>query len=145
MALVTLAKIAGPVSSGIFAGYTWSLSDATISSILAAKDEATKARQWRVQYIQGFLVGRVDCVLKRLVMSLADRGTMHRYQFSIVAISSSNSRTRNPMVIHPRRHRYGHGNGFRLDVLASNKRCAFDQIAKPGWQLEGILHHPFDL
>jgi hypothetical protein len=59
MSLITLAKIAGPISSGIFAGYTWALSDATIPSILAAKDDATRARQWRVQYIQGFLV----CIL----------------------------------------------------------------------------------
>ncbi len=56
MDLLTIAKIAGSTSSGIFAGYTWSLSDATIPSILAAEDETTQARQWRVQFIHGFLV-----------------------------------------------------------------------------------------
>jgi len=62
MDLFTLAKAAGPISSGIFAGYTWSLSDAAIPAVLSAADEATKARQWRIQYLRGFLFS-VPCTI----------------------------------------------------------------------------------
>jgi hypothetical protein len=56
MDLLTLAKIAAPVSSGIFAGDNWSFSDATIPSVLAVKDGATKAWHWIIQFIQGLLM-----------------------------------------------------------------------------------------
>ncbi|QDS75072.1 hypothetical protein FKW77_006751 [Venturia effusa] len=54
--LVGVAKVTGIASSGIFAGYTWSLSDAAVPAILAAKDESTMANQWRIQYVRGFIL-----------------------------------------------------------------------------------------
>jgi hypothetical protein len=120
MSLITLAKFAAPVSSGIFAGYTWSLSDATIPSILAANDEATKARQWRVQYIQGFLVSTT--VRLRSCMELtspADCGTLYGHQRRIVAVPRHHLSSGTQMALHCScpGHRYRHC--FRVDVLAS--------------------------
>ncbi|KAE9976163.1 hypothetical protein EG327_008212 [Venturia inaequalis] len=54
--LVSVAKVTGIASSGIFAGYTWALSDAAVPAILAAKDEVTMAKQWRIQYVRGFIL-----------------------------------------------------------------------------------------
>lgn len=72
--LAGVARVTSIASSGIFAGkeqiygcmisytnlvmqgYTWSLSDAAVPAILAAKDEVTMADQWRIQYVRGFIV-----------------------------------------------------------------------------------------
>jgi len=56
MDFAALARVMGIASSGIFAGYTWALSDAAVPAILAARDEATMAQQWRIQYIRGFIL-----------------------------------------------------------------------------------------
>jgi hypothetical protein len=61
--IVAIARVTGIASSGIFAGYTWALSDAAVPAILAAKGEATVVKQWRVQYIRGFFVRLPHAVL----------------------------------------------------------------------------------
>ncbi|KAF2664466.1 hypothetical protein BT63DRAFT_90213 [Microthyrium microscopicum] len=67
--LTSLAKVAGISSSGIFAGYTWALSDAAMPAIIAASDEVTVARQWRIQYLKGFLIAMPATVINILSWS----------------------------------------------------------------------------
>ncbi|KAF2095456.1 hypothetical protein NA57DRAFT_79180 [Rhizodiscina lignyota] len=55
ISLKEVAQVVGIVSSGLFAGYTYSLSDAALPGILDASED-TMCRQWRYQYIRGFYV-----------------------------------------------------------------------------------------
>jgi len=73
-----LAKIAGIVSSGFFAGFTWTLSSATLPTILAAdlsKESITELDglmlgQWRLQYLKGFKVSIPTTIINLLSWSI---------------------------------------------------------------------------
>ena len=87
--LVSISKIVGSTSSGLFAGkslfiyprsrvlgrrqfrdaeadvtdagHTWALSFVTVPTILHAKDEGLILEQWRYQYLMGFYVRPSEC------------------------------------------------------------------------------------
>lgn len=63
--LIPLAKVAGLCSAGVFAGYTWALSDATVPAILdyGSDAEDSMLEQWRYQYIKGAAFSRPCCII----------------------------------------------------------------------------------
>jgi len=88
----TVARIAGITSSGIFAGYTWALSDAAVAAILAAHDEKTMARQWRIQFIRGFIVSVPSTIINLLSWTLlayrAPSSSLARTLFTTAALTT---------------------------------------------------------
>ncbi|KAK5094107.1 hypothetical protein LTS08_008736 [Lithohypha guttulata] len=66
--LLLLAKVAGLTSSGIFSGYTWALSRATVPAIVdyGSGDEAVMLAQWRYQYVDGAAFSRPCCLINAL-------------------------------------------------------------------------------
>ncbi|KAF2664465.1 hypothetical protein BT63DRAFT_417828 [Microthyrium microscopicum] len=67
--LTSLAKVASISSSGIFAGYASALSDAALTAILMAPDEATMAKQWRIQFLKGFQIAMPATIINILSWS----------------------------------------------------------------------------
>ena len=65
MDLSTLLKATALTSSGLFAGYTWALSDAAIPATILG-DEQTQASQWRIIYLKGFYISRPLCIINLL-------------------------------------------------------------------------------
>ncbi|KAK5080747.1 hypothetical protein LTR05_008452 [Lithohypha guttulata] len=78
--LLLLAKVAGLTSSGIFSGYTWALSRATVPAIVdyGSGDEAVMLAQWRYQYVDGAAFSRPCCLINALSFGyLAYQGRVH--------------------------------------------------------------------
>ncbi|KAI9732893.1 MAG: hypothetical protein M1834_003833 [Cirrosporium novae-zelandiae] len=63
---IVFAKTAVLTSSGIFAGYTWALSNAAVPAIIKAPTEAQLAQQWRDQFLAGYRISIPLCLINGL-------------------------------------------------------------------------------
>ncbi|TID15241.1 hypothetical protein E6O75_ATG08494 [Venturia nashicola] len=75
----------------IFSGYTWALSDAAVLAILTAKDESTMARQWRIQYVRGFLLAVPATIVNIIswgLLAYATNNSSARQLYTTAAITT---------------------------------------------------------